>query len=84
MSQLIVAMYSIVTDMLTLSLTKCLFITQDDYVKGHTDGVWNGCKYFTSQPGKGCFVPIAHLRPNTRFDGGNNNTVIPPNCMLIV
>lgn len=58
------------------------FYQQDDYVIGGCDGVWNGHKYFTCQPGKGSFVPIAHLRPNTRFDGSNNNAGMPPNLLL--
>ena len=48
-------------------------------MKGSSDGVWNGNRYFDSQPGRGIFVPIAHLRPDTRFGGGNDNIVKPPN-----
>jgi len=57
---------------------------QDEYIKGHTDGIWNGIKHFDSQPGKGIFVPISHLEPDRRFGGcDSNNTVMAPNCMFM-
>ena len=52
-------------------------------MKGSSDGVWNGTKYFDSQPGRGIFVHIAHLRPDTRFGGGNDDTYKPPNRTFI-
>ena len=54
-------------------------LSQDDYIKGSSDGVWNDNRYFISQPGRGIFVSVAHLRPDTRFGGVNDNTAKPPN-----
>ena len=53
-------------------------------MKGTSDGVWKDNKYFISQPGRGIFVPLTHLRPDTRFGGGNtNNESKPPNRMFV-
>jgi len=63
--------------------TTLILHVQDEYIKGNTDGVWKGVKHFDSQIGKGIFVPISHLRPDTRFGGGSsNNTVMAPNRMF--
>jgi len=66
-----------------IHLLKTTLILQNDYIKGNTDGIWNGVKYFDSHPGKGIFVPISHLEPDRRFGGGSNNAVMTPNRMFI-
>jgi len=65
-----------------IHLLKTTLILQDYYIKGHTDGIWNGVKLFDSQPGKGIFVPLSSLRPDTRFGSGSNNTVMASNRMF--
>ena len=45
--------------------------------------MWDGFKYFTSQPGRGIFVPVTHLRPNTGFSDITDNKVMHPNRMFI-
>ena len=52
-------------------------------MKGSSDGVWKEIQYFISQPGKGVFVLLAHLKPDTRFGSDSNNAVVPPGCTYV-